>query len=197
LLDNDGNALVWDIAQGREVSRSKLPVYPDLVGLSVMMMDGALILLPKAKVNQSDLPDAPQMQTSDTKFHVTTHGVHAISLVDGGVLWGQQFDLPWGCTLTQPASSPLLLFSRSPFVYSTTSRRKSLDVMALDIRDGRMVAETLGTPIPSGNNELETKVTVQPTLYRIMVQLGSQLLTYNFGEREVVPENEVEQAGIE
>ena len=197
LLDNDGNALVWDLAQGREISRAKLPAYPDLVGLSVISLDGTLVLLPKKKTSQDGLPNSPQLQTSDGKFHVTTHGVHAISLVDGSVLWGQEFERPWGCTLTQPAASPLLLFSRSPFTYTTSSRRKTLDVLAIDVRDGRVVDESEGTPILSGNNELATKVTVQPTLYRIIVQLGAQLLTYNFGERAVGPENESEPAEIE
>ena len=188
---------MWDIAEGREVSRTKLPAYPDLVGLSVIKLDGAMVLLPKTKAERVSLPDAPQLQTSDGKFHVTAHGVHAISLADGSVKWGQTFERPWGCTLTQPAETPLLLFSRSPFSYSVTSRRKFLDIMAMDVRDGRVVDESEGRPIPDGSNELETKITVQPTLSRIVVQLGAQLLTYSFGKVDEQASNELEPNGIE
>jgi hypothetical protein len=197
LLDNQGNALLWDIVQGREITRTKLPAYPDLVGLNVIMLDGTMVLLPKNKAEQAGLPDAPQLQTSDGKFHVTTHGVHAISLEDGSVRWGQPFDRPWGCTLTQPAATPLLLFARSPFTYSTTSRRKTLDVMALDVRDGEIVDQSEGRPILSGSNELETKITVQPTLSRIIVQLGAQLLTYSFGKVDEEPSDSVGPPAIE
>ncbi len=197
LLDNEGNTLIWDIAQGREITRTKLPAYPGLVGLNVVMLDGTMVLLPKTKAEQVALPDAPQLQTSDGKFHVTTNGVHAISLTDGSVRWGQQFEQPWGCTLTQPAETPLLLFARSPFTYTTTSRRKTLDVMAIDVRDGRVVDESEGKQILSGNNELETKITVQPTLSRIIVQLGAQLLTYSFGKADAEPSSNVEPFEVE
>jgi hypothetical protein len=181
LLANDGNLRIWDLVQGKEISNQTLPAFADLVGVSVMEMGDSLIVLPRRKVEQDAAQETTQVQTSDGKQHVTAHGVFAVSIKDGSLQWGQAFEQPWGCSLSQPSESPLLLFSRSPFVYSTTSRRKSLDVLAMDMRDGRVVDESLNQPIAAGNNELETKVTVQPTLSRVIVQLGSQLLTYNFG----------------
>ncbi len=71
LLDNEGNALLWDLAQGSEISRTKLPAYPDLVGLNVIMLGwnhGAVA--EEEEQSQDGLPDAPQLQTSDGKFHV-------------------------------------------------------------------------------------------------------------------------------
>ena len=43
----------------------------------------------------------------------------------------------------------------------------------------------------------ETKITVQPTLSRIVVQLGAQLLTYSFGKVDEQASNELEPNGIE
>jgi hypothetical protein len=111
--------------------------------------------------------------------------VHAVSLQDGSLRWGQQFEEPWGCTLTQPTETPILVLNRSPFTYSTTSRRKSMDVLALDVRDGSEMNKFVGKPILSNNNELETRLTVQPGLWRVMAQIGTELLTYSFDQDEV------------
>jgi hypothetical protein len=182
LLANDGNLKIWDLARGKELSNQSLPPFPDLVGLNVMEMANSLIVLPRRRVEQAGLPGA-QLQVSDGKLHVAAHGVFAISLQDGSLQWGQPFDKPWGCSLSQPAESPLLLFARSTAVFTTTRRGATLDVLAIDVRDGRVVDESLNRPVEESNHDLETKVSVQPTLSRVIVQLGPQLLTYNFGEQ--------------
>lgn len=185
LLHNDGKTLVWDLAEGREIANVALPAYPSLIGLNAILLENSLVLLPKIKVDPTELPDAPQLQTSDGKFHVTVNAAHAISLVDGSIQWGHQFERAWGCTLTQPAETPLLVFSRSPFTYSTTSRRKKLDVMAINVRDGLVVDKSEGRDIVAGNNKLETMITVKPTLSRILIRMGPQQLTYTFDPESI------------
>ena len=69
--------------------------------------------------------------------------------------------------------------------------------MAMDVRDGEIVDQSEGRPILSGSNELETKITVQPTLSRIIVQLGAQLLTYSFGKVDEEPSDSVGPPAVE
>jgi outer membrane protein assembly factor BamB len=184
LLDNQGQAVIWDLAEGRELSRPKLPVYGDLQGLRVILLDGQLIVLPR-RAGQQDR----DLQTTNGTFHQTVHAVHAISLQDGEVRWSQEFETPWGCTLTQPAETPLLMFTRSPSTFSASNptRRKFMDVLALDVRDGHELNKTLGRPIQSSNNDLETRLVVQPGLSRVLVHIGSDLLTYSFGQPAAEP----------
>lgn len=182
LLNNDGEAIVWDILEGRELANHQLPAYPDLQGLNAIMLNDQLILLPKQSVRRRSVADEPQLQTTDPSAHETTHGIHAISLDDGTLRWGQQFDEPWGCTLTQPAATPILMLSRGESTFKTTgSRRKTIDVLAIDVRDGSEFDRTEKKPVLSANNELATRLTVQPGLSRVIVQMGTELLTYTFG----------------
>jgi hypothetical protein len=192
LLDNGGSTLIWDVVLGKEIAKGFVRAHEDLIGLNTVMLEGTMVLLPKRKIERVGLPDAPQVQTSDGRFHTTVHGAHAISMVDGSLQWEKSFEQPWGCTLTQPAATPLLLFSRSPFTYSTTSRRKKLDVLAIDVRDGRVADESLGHSIDAGNNELETQVIVHSAFSRLMVTIGEQQLTYTFGKAEEDPISDVE-----
>lgn len=183
MLDDQGQALVWDVMSGREVGRPKLPAYPNLQGLRAMQMDGQLILLPKRRMERKEsIQQLANIQTTDGSSHRTTHGVHAISLDDGSLRWQHQFEKPWGCTLTQPSRSPILLLTRSPFTYTTTSRRKALDALALDVRDGSELSREEGRPIRENNNQLAARLTIQPSLSRVIAHVGTESLTYTFGE---------------
>lgn len=179
-LGNDGRCVIWDIMEGRQIGQPELPAYKDLQELRVMRMEGQFIVLPKRRSVVPTQGDE-RLQTSDGSFHKPTHAVHAVSLDDGSLRWSKEFEQPWGCTLTQPSESPILILSRSPFTFSTTSRRKSLDVLALDLRNGNEMMRREDKPIASSNNSLETRQTVQPGLSRVIAQIGTELLTYTFG----------------
>ncbi len=184
LMNNEGGAAVWDLMQGREIGAPEVPVYANLQGLQTTLLDGKIVLMPKRRIERPRTPQTQQLQTTDGSFHRTVHGVHAVSLENGEVQWGHQFKKPWGCTLTQPSETPILVLTRSPFSYSTTSRRKTLDVLALDVRDGKELKRFEGKEIRSTNNELETRLTVQPAVSRVIAQVGTELLTYRFGETD-------------
>jgi outer membrane protein assembly factor BamB len=192
LLDSDGQSVVWDIKEGREIGQPKLPAYPDLQGLQAMLLEGQIVLMPKRRTIRAKLPEGQQLQTTDGAFHRTVDGVYAISLADGTLRWSHDFDQPWGCTLTQPAQTPLLMLTRSPFTYSVQSRKKFLDTLALDVRNGNKLNENLGKPILSQNNELEVKLTVQPVLSRVIAQVGPELMTYTFTETETTGQGSTE-----
>jgi outer membrane protein assembly factor BamB len=181
MLNSDGEAIVWDLAGGREISRTQLPAHPDLQGLQAVLLDGQLVLLPKRRVLRARLPRTEQLQTADGRNHATVHGAHAISLDDGSLRWSQQFDTPWGCTVHQPAKTPLLMFTRSRSVFNSTgSRRKDLDALAIDVRDGRELNRTTDKTVLSTTNSLETRLTIQGGLSRVIVQIGGETLTYKF-----------------
>ncbi len=185
-LGNDGQTVVWDIMEGREIGRPQLPAYSDLQELRVMRMDDVFLVLPKKREPATEQGEE-RLQISDGSFHKPTSAVHAISMKDGSLRWSKEFEQPWGCTLTQPAESPMLILARSPYTYSTASRRKALDVLALDMRNGAELVLREGKPISSSNNSLETRQTIQPGLNRVIAQIGTELLTYTFGE-EAEPE---------
>lgn len=182
MLLTSGESMVWDLASGREIGRPKLAAFDDLQGLHAMVLDDQIFFLPKRRVDRPLSQSVEQLQTADGAAHQTVHGVYAVSLIDGSMRWGMEFDKPWGCTLTQADATPILLLTRSPFTYSVQSRRKYLDVLGLDVRTGEELAERLGKPIMPSNNELETRLTVQTPLQRILAQIGPELLMFKFGD---------------
>ena len=184
LLDSEGKATIWDLREGREIASVEVAAYPDLQGLQVVLLDGQVILLPKRRLQRPRLAERAAPQTTDGKHHVTIHALHAISLDDGKLRWSKEFETPWGCTVHQPAETPILVLSRSlsSFNSPTSSRRQQLDAMAIDVRDGTELDKTLGKPVLARNNVLETRLTIQPGQNRVIAQLGGELLTYKFDE---------------
>lgn len=181
MLSSNGNALVWDLAEGREIARVELQAYADLELLNAMVLGDQILLLPTRRQQPSRQPQTLQIQTKSGLDHRTVDGVHAISLLDGELRWQRQFDEAWGCTLTQPAATPLLLLARSQFTYTVRSRRKSLDVLALDVRTGQDALPAQSRPVNDGHNALETRLVVQPAASRVIAHIGGETLTYTFG----------------
>ena len=81
--------------------------------------------------------------------------------------------------------------ARSPYTNVLGTRKKTLDVLALDVRDGSEMNALIGKEIMSNNNQLETRLTIQPALSRVAAQIGPEKLTYTFGEVEE-PRSEVD-----
>ncbi len=187
LLSNQGDAFIWDLVLGKEVCNLKLEPFPSLAGLNVMQLGQRMVWLPRAKTIPPTDPTEPQIQTSDGRYHVAVDRIHAMNLEDGNLLWERKFDSTWGCTVMQPADSPLLILARSPFAFSTINgtRRKDMDVMAIHARDGKTAELTEGRPVLSGNNQLETKVMIQPNGRRLLVEVGVEHLLYQFGPPEL------------
>jgi hypothetical protein len=182
-MESSGTAFVWDLMEGTQVGRPTLPEHPDLQSLQAMQLEGQILLLPKRRLARPKIPQTEQLQTTHGSFHRTVHGVFAVSTEDGSLRWSKEFDKPWGCTLTQPSATPILVLMRSTSTFkSTQSRRKQLDALAIDVRDGTVASEFLDRNITDGNNSLETRLTVQQGLSQVIAQVGPELLTYSFGE---------------
>lgn len=188
MMQSSGEALVWDLVDGREIGTPTFPAHDDLQGLHVMQLDEQMIFLPKRRIERSTSPVFEQLQTADGATHQTTHGVFAVSIRDGSLRWSTQFDKPWGCTLTQASATPILMLARAPFTNTVQSRKKFLDVLGLDVRDGTTLVERLGKPIPGSSNALETRLTVQPGMDRVIAQIGTELLSFQFDDNATTDE---------
>ncbi|MCH1494339.1 MAG: PQQ-binding-like beta-propeller repeat protein [Rubripirellula sp.] len=186
LYSSDGEVLIWDLVEGVELSRLKFQPFPALSGLSVMQMGDKMVLLPRAKNLPSQDPTTPQVQTSDGRYHVAVDRLHAIDLASGQLMWERQLESTWGCTITQPAETPLIILARSPFAFSTVNRtrRKDMDVLAVSAFTGETAQLTEGRAVLSGNKQLETKVMIQPNGQRLLVEVGVEHLLYQFGESD-------------
>jgi outer membrane protein assembly factor BamB len=181
LLGSDGSTVVWDLHDGREISTAKLTPYPDLQGLQVMLLKDQIVLMPRRRQVRSRKPDEQQLLTRSGGSHQTIDGVHAISLSDGSIRWHHDFEESWGCTLTQPTETPLLMLSRSYATYTVRSRRKSIEVLAFDVRDGKELHPAKIKPVKDNVNELETKLLIQAPTSRVVASIGPEVLTYTFG----------------
>ena len=181
MLDSEGNAIVWDIRQGLEICRTKLAEQNDLQRLHAMTIGDQLMLFSERRKTKSDQPVTRNLMTQVTPDHVTVHAVHAISLTDGTVRWEKDFSEPWGCTITQPPGTPLLLLSRLESVYrNNTTRRNTLSILGLDVRDGNEAVPETSRPVKTSHNSLQTRVTVEEPASRMIAKVGSETLTFTF-----------------
>ncbi len=185
MLGTDGKLTLWDVREGRSIGQSELPAMDQLQGMHALTLTGQVIVLPRLKPDETPMSLGRDRVTSGGQNHQTIHSVHAISLEDAGIRWSFEGEDSWGCTLTQPVATPALILSRSLSIHNTTgARKRTLDVVALDVRDGSVLNERLGKQVHSQTNEIETRLTVQPASERLLVQIGGELLTYLFGDVE-------------
>ncbi len=183
LLSSNGKLIVWDVQAGSVLSDLDTEPLEDLQRLHAMELGGQLILLPMNRPDQSKLPKDATLQTRQSSNHHTTDVVYAISLDSGSLRWELQFDdFPYGCTLDQPSSTPILLLTRAWSTYATNhARTVKLDVQAIDVRNGKVIHERLGQTVPSKSNEIQTRITVKPIQKRVIGQVSGEILTYRFG----------------
>ncbi|TWT54432.1 PQQ enzyme repeat protein [Rubripirellula amarantea] len=183
-MQSDGQALIWDLVTGKEISRPETPVIEDLQGIKTLRLDGQLLLLPRRKFDRTPTPGKTETVTNGGAQHQTMHAAIAVDLQDGSVRWTREFDEPWGCTLTQPADTPLMLLTRSPVSssISTRVRKKWLDLLAIDVQDGKDAVSRFEKPIHVGNNALETRIVVQGALNRMIANIGTdEVVHFRFG----------------
>jgi len=181
-LSTNGQTLIWDLEKARVVSTTKVDPIPGLSGLHVLARHDALVLLPAVSDSSDNSVVAPlSAATGDEHVRVDV-AAWSVKLDDGTIGWRCPLDKePWGCTLTQSSVSPLVLMSRGKSNYQTTGgRTKILDVMAIDTRDGKKYVST-DLDCQGFNNDIETRLTVQPPQQRVIVNISSIRLEYDFG----------------
>ncbi len=183
-LSSTGNILIWDLENARVVSDLKVDAIPELSALHVLPRLDSLVLLPAVSEVADDSGSVPTTTASGDDHVRVDVAAWAIDLTSGQIAWSYQLGKePWGCTLTQSAVSPLVMFSRSKARYLPPgSRAKSIDVLAIDVRDGT-AHPSLDQPVESFISDIATRVTVQPPQQRVIVNVGPMIYDYAFGER--------------
>jgi hypothetical protein len=174
--------LVWDLENAKVVCDMEVEPIPELSGFHVLPRLDSLVMLP-ATIDAPSDTGSVAMTTTNGEVHVRVDAAAwAVGLQTGKELWRCSLEKQsWGCTLTQSPASPLVLLTRSKSRYLTTgSRMKSLDVLAIDVRDGKTYP-SLDLPVESFNNEIETRLTVQLPQSRVIVNIGPVVLDYSFG----------------
>ncbi len=68
LLESSGQALIWDLMEGREIGRPMLPEYPNLQGLKAMYLEGQIVLLPKRRVRTHARNKTSNCKPSKVRF---------------------------------------------------------------------------------------------------------------------------------
>jgi hypothetical protein len=182
-LSAAGDALIWDIQNGREISKTKIDPIEALKGLHVILHHDSVVLLPNTSLSSED-PSGGVYQTNSGQDHVRVDPVIVnIALADGEIKWNHSLNnQQWGCTITQSSVSPLLVLSRGRSQYiGSNSRTKTIDVQAIDFRTGKPV-QTLDQPVESFNNDIETILSVQPNQQQVLVSIGNLRLEYQFSE---------------
>lgn len=184
LMGSDGQAIVWNLREAVEVANVKLTPYPDLQDLQVVLLKDQIVLLPRRRQLQPQKRPTPQLRTQIGQNHTTVDGAHSISLSDGNLKWHHDFDQAWGCTLSQPAETPLLMFSRSYTTnnIATRSRRMSIEILPIAVSNGTELHPAKRKPVKENVNALETHLIVDASNARVAVNMGPEQLTYQFGD---------------
>ncbi len=183
-LAASGSVLIWDLVEPRVVSEMTVTAIPGLRSLHVLPRHDSLVLLPRSTQEGEETGNVT-MTTGAGLSHVTVDvAAWNIELETGKLAWTCDFGSEsWGCTMTQSGYSPLVLFSRSRSRYLPPgSRVKSLDLLAVDTRDGRQYP-TLDIQVEQFNNDMETRLTLLAPQQRVVVSIGATVVEYEFVQK--------------
>ncbi len=195
LLRNNGELVIWDIVQGLELTSTTLPPLETLNGVSVAHLRGKLIVFPQVRQAPVVNRNGPKTIRRTTDDQEETIAAYAFDTEGGQELWQQIFADPWGVTIDQAASTPFLLFTRVHSDYGGTGpRRQRLDYLAIDVRDGKTLANVLGQSVESQFNLSDTELTLKP-YDSVKAEVGTQVLTFDFfRDRPDAPESDDDEA---
>ncbi|KAA5540223.1 PQQ-binding-like beta-propeller repeat protein [Roseiconus nitratireducens] len=179
LFDTTGRLVVWDLLRGTELCRHEVGEMPELQYMHAMWMDGQLLVMPANEVQRQNASD---MTTQQGDVHRTVHKIIAVSTESGDINWQRDFDEPWGCTLSQPHGSPVLVLVRAKTIFSTNrSSRTEMDVQMLRLTDGETIYEELQKSLAGRAAGLTTALIVQPRQNRVLVRIEGEALNFEFG----------------
>ncbi len=199
LLDDQGGTTIWDVLSGESLADVTIPVRENLFGLSVVQTENRFLMLPRCRLPQTTLNTTTTVTVASGLSVQGATSVHCIELptTDGRdtieekdtpasarVAWSLAFDEARGVTTYQPWLTPMLMFVRGHSHFeSTASRRRELDVWALDIENGKTLNELIGKNIGSRNNRIETQLRLLPHRNQVIAFIQNELLTYTFSDQ--------------
>jgi len=182
MMSVEGDTLIWDLREGREIVRAKLPGQENLKEVRAMELDGKILVFPRRGTNVL-AKSTPRLVTYKDDIHHTAHGAFAFSLKDGELLWSKEFERPWGCTIPQPSGTPLLMLSRSLVDYRATSQRTELEVLGLDVRNGNVLSAPPLHPVQNGHNGIDSTIVVRWPVVDVSFG-GTEAISFQFKTNE-------------
>lgn len=182
MTQSSGRTFAWDILTNQVIFDIQGDGEPTLGGINAIDYGDQMALLFRKYV-EPRRDTLERLQTAQGSDHRECTSVQMIRKSDGSVLWEKSFDQPWGCTMNQPAASPVIVFSRSFYRYEANKRPKTLDVMALRVDDGdvAMMAERL--PLVDQKNHLLTLVQCNPLRFAANVEVGPEFFRLEFSDK--------------
>ena len=193
LVDAAGSLTVWDLVKGTELCHHETGEMPKLETMRAMWMKGRILVLAANEIKRFSARDM------NTRFSDTHHSVHrmiSISTKTGELDWQRDFEQPWGCTIYQPFASPVITMARYKSVYSANrSPNVQMDVEMLRLSDGETIHQELERSLGPRNSGLGTRLVVQPLQNRVIAQIGSETLVYQFSDKP--PEAKTDENSVE
>ncbi|MEM6472882.1 MAG: PQQ-binding-like beta-propeller repeat protein [Planctomycetota bacterium] len=174
LFDSLGNLTVWDLLRGVEVCRKQVEPLEDLTSMHAMLMQDQVLVLPARNYKRGK----GSYTTQHGDAHKTTSRIYAVSTKTGEISWKKEFDPPWGVSIDQPASCPVVLLVRSMVDRTTEISSPRMDVMMLRVSDGKMLHEEYDHQVSPTSIGPTTFVVYEPLLDRIRVRIAGEDLRY-------------------
>ena len=192
LMTAAGRLIVWDLLVGESICEEDVEFTGTISSLyAILWENGIVVCLTRAK--DRALPDG---STATMQY---VHGVEHVD-IDGPIImvdrrekkiaWTKNLEDAWGVTINQPGSNPLLLLSRGKRTFTNPGKPlHTLDVLAIDTRDGSEAIRVDAMQIESNNSVLQTDIQVRPQENFVDVAIERYIFIFDFGP-DVLPAQE-------
>lgn len=187
LFDTKGRLIIWDLLRGEELCRHATDEMPELVSMHAMWMDGQIVVIAANEVVRQSKND---MTTQQGEVHRTAHRIMAVSTDGGKLSWVRKFDQPWGITIDQPYSSPVLLLARSKTIFTINRSKPEMDVAMIRLSDGKTIHEELEKEVSPRSTGLTTAIEVQARFNRLLAFIDGEQLLYEFATEPDEPDDD-------
>ncbi|MEO1524481.1 MAG: PQQ-binding-like beta-propeller repeat protein, partial [Planctomycetota bacterium] len=190
LFDGDGKLTVWDLIKGIELCSRETGAMPKLETMRAMHLNGRILVLAANEIKRFTARD---MNTRAGDTHHSVHRMISISTETGDLQWQREFEQPWGCTIHQPFASPVIAMTRYKSVFSANrSPNIQMDVEMLRLSDGKTIHQILERSLGPRNSSLATRLLIQPQANRVLAQIGTETLIYQFTEKALETDDDTD-----
>jgi outer membrane protein assembly factor BamB len=181
LMTVGGRLVVWDLLRGNAVADHQLDYQGELSNLEVVPLEDRLVVAAVSPRRDGTGTDAIG-SFGDGSEHVEIAGpLYCLDLQSGELLWTRPLEGYWGVTLNQSPATPALMLSRSfRYFYDAERGKRALDLMAIDVRDGKTLARVEEMGVASNFNGLKTELEVQPEENLLDVTIEQFGFTFRF-----------------
>jgi hypothetical protein len=185
MVTAEGRLLVWDLLRGVAIADHEVTLPSELSDINVITWEDAWIVAAVRREHRKTPEDSSAIgKFHEVGEHVDTDGpIFCINRSDGTLRWQLELDSPWGVTIDQAASSPLLFLSRSFREFSTTQKgTRTLDLLAIDTRTGEPVIRVDQMEVDSKFNNIGTRSLVAADLGVVDVRVENYNFLFRFAD---------------